>query len=296
MKILAGLFLFAAIAHAQTTTVTGILTGTLTVQGTGVTGSMPVSGTVAVTYPTGTASPPATATVTGTLSGALGVSGTDISGNMPVSGTVTITYPTGTTPPPPPPPPGTCAPFTDPFSGALGAALNSANWTQPAGFSIGGGSVVQDLGVAQANAKYRGGGAILTSCPASLTPSIQFTVAAVDGLGAIQGLLSTTAAGNGYSVSLNNSGDNQQVTKCTAGVCKSIGTAVCSAGFTATSVFRASAVIVAEKSIAISVYRNGVLCGTVTDSSSPYTTGYSGFVIDANGSALPATRFLNLNW
>jgi hypothetical protein len=160
-----------------------------------------------------------------------------------------------------------------------------ANWTAPAGFAIGGGSVVQNAGVAQANAAFRGGGAILTSCPQSLAPSVQFTVAKVDGLGAIQGLLSTTAAGNGYSVSLNNSGDNQQVTKCTAGVCKSIGTAVCSAGFTATSVFRASAVIVAAKSIAISVYRNGVLCGTVPDSSSPYTTGYSGFVIDANGSA-----------
>ena len=283
MKILAGLFLFAAIAHAQTTTVTGILTGTLTVQGTGVTGSMPVSGTVAVTYPTGTASPPATATVTGTLSGALGVSGTDISGNMPVSGTVTITYPTGTTPPPPPPPPGTCAPFTDPFSGALGAALNSANWTQPAGFSIGGGSVVQNVGVAQANAKYRGGGAILTSCPSSLTPSIQFTVAAVDGQDSLAGLLSMTTAGNGYAIEINNSGDNNTVGKCVAGNCSYLGTAVCSAAFAATNIFKTSAVIVAGNSIAISVYRNGALCGTVTDSSSPYTSGYGGFIVYANG-------------
>jgi hypothetical protein len=286
MKTIAGLFLFAALAGAQTpaastATVTGTLAGTLTVAGTGVSGSMPVSGTVAITYPTGTTSPTTTATVTGTLSGALALTGTGLGGSMQVTGPVTITYPTGNTPPPPP----TCSPFTDPLTGASGTALNPVNWTQPTGFNVGGGTAVQNSGVAQANAKYRGGGAILTSCPSSLTPYVQFVVSAVDGLGAIQGLLLTTTTGNGYSISLNNSGVNNSISKCTAGKCTYLGPATCSAAFAATNTFKTSAVIVSGNSIAISVWRNGVLCGTVNDTASPYTTGFSGFAIYANGSA-----------
>jgi hypothetical protein len=95
-----------------------------------------------------------------------------------------------------------------------------------------------------------------------------------------------SAAGSGYKIGVNNIGGNATLSKCAAGVCNSsFGTATCSAAFAATNVFKASAVIVAGTSIAISVYRNGVLCGTVTDTTSPYTTGYSGFAIYANASA-----------
>ena len=285
MKILAGLFLFATflfatIVSAQTSAATVPITGTFTVAGTNINGSMPASGTVTITYPTGTGS--GTSTATGTFLGTLAGTGTGVSVSMQFTGPVTITYPTGTVPPPPP---SACAPFTDAFSGTLGTALNSANWTQPSGFSISGGSVVQNTGVAQANAAYRGGGVILTSCPSSLTPYVQFTVAKVDGQDSLAGMLSMTTAGNGYAIEINNSGDNNTVGKCVAGKCSYLGTAVCSAAFAATNIFKTSAVIVAGKSIAISVYRNGALCGTVTDSSSPYTSGYGGFIVYANASA-----------
>lgn len=181
------------------------------------------------------------------------------------------------------PPP--CSPFTDPFSGSSGTALNSSWWTAVPGLSVGGGSVVQNSGVAQGNAAFRGGGAIVTACSGSTTPSVQFTVAAIDGENAMFGLISMTSAETGYVVQVGNSSANMILNKCTAGSCGFLGTAVCGAAFSVGNVFKASAVIVPGTSIAISVYRNGTLCGTITDSSSPHTSGYGGFAILPNGSA-----------
>lgn len=215
----------------------------------------------------------------------LGVSET-VQINGTFNGSVLISGSGTPIPAPPPPPivvgPSACTPFTDPLTGASGTAMNSANWSPPTGFALGGGSVVQNAGVAQANAAYRGGGTVLMACPQSLAPYVQFTVSAVDGLNTLQGLISTTAAGNGYAIGISNTGGNNGVAKCTAGVCKFLGYASCSAAFAPASVFKASAVIVPGTSIAISVYQNGVLCGTVTDTASPYTNGYSGFAIYAN--------------
>src|ERR1017187_8486255 len=71
-----------------------------------------------------------------------------------------------------------CAPFTDPFSGTLGTALNSAWWTNIPVFAVVGGTLVQDAGKLVGNAAYRGGASIETLCAASLNSYVQFTLTA----------------------------------------------------------------------------------------------------------------------
>ena len=172
-----------------------------------------------------------------------------------------------------------CEPFTEPLSAPLGTPLNPANWSSVPALPIGGGTIVQNAGLAEASAVSHGGAAVLTSCPQSNTPSVQFAVNAADGLGALQGMLVMSTTGNGYTVALNNGGVNQPLYKCAAGVCAPLGVATCGGGFTASHVFRTSALIVPGASIAISVYRDGLLCGTVNDTTKPWTAGYSGLII-----------------
>jgi hypothetical protein len=180
-----------------------------------------------------------------------------------------------------------CAPFTDPFSGTLGTALNSASWTNIPVFAVGGGTLVQDSGKLVGNAAYRGGAAIETLCAASLNSYVQFTLTAIDGLN-IYALLDMDSLANGYLFIWNGTATaNVEVAKCTAGSCTFEMYANCLSNTVAGGVYKAVSTKVAGTSATLTLYQNGTLCngnGPYVDATSPYLGNYGGFAISPQAS------------
>ena len=172
-----------------------------------------------------------------------------------------------------------CSPFTDTFSGT--GAL-SANWTDISA-AINGGhtgyTVVQASGVAQESLGngYRAA-AIITACtPSATAPYVQWTISTTAGASNAQGaVLLMSALGTGYHLDLITGATAVTWYKCNTG-CSSQGTFGACTAWAAGQVIKISAVV--TTSVVFTVSQNGTPCGTVTDSSSPYLTGYDGVQI-----------------
>ena len=178
----------------------------------------------------------------------------------------------------------TCSPMTDSFSGS--GALNSAYWTNVPALSVNSGTIVQNTGVAQASGAYKAGGAVITGCTPSSTAYVQFTVATITGTGSVQGgLLRMDTSGNGYRADIRQSSATIVVDKCTTGTCTFLGNIVCGSAFVATDVFKVSAT--GTSTVTLTGFRNGTSCGTSSDSSSTWTTGFDGLYISTD---TPATN------
>jgi hypothetical protein len=180
-----------------------------------------------------------------------------------------------------------CAPFTDPFSGTMGTALNSAWWTNVPVWGLGGGTLVQDSGLLVGNAAFRGGASIETLCAPSLNSYVQFTLTAIDGQN-IAVLMDTDSLGNGYTFGWNGTGSvNVGVSKCVTGTCTWQQYLACPANTITGGVYKAVSTKVAGTSATLTLYQNGVLCngnGPYVDTTSPYLGNYGGLMITPNTS------------
>ena len=178
-----------------------------------------------------------------------------------------------------------CAPFSDSFSGS--GALNATYWTSMNVFpGTSGQPLVQNSGVAQGTHLFNASAALVTGCTPSSTPYVQETLTTISG-GMPAVMLYMSTSGSGYF--LLPTGSHVEVEKCTSGSCSYLNyTGNCGSAWAAGMVFKVTGS--GSSTITLNTYQNGSLCGTsVTDSSSPYNSGYDGAVVTP-GSSLTGSQ------